>query len=110
VAATIMGLLGLTRAAGTEDPALAGVAEVLPARNYGPRAARLMVPADSGPAVRSAPRVRTFAGARSEPAPTARTPVPRPLNGLVGPDRISGLHIDSLCWTFVEQYLPARAR
>ena len=35
VAATILGLLGLPRAAGTEGPALAGVAEVLPARNYG---------------------------------------------------------------------------
>jgi tetratricopeptide (TPR) repeat protein len=49
VAATIMGLLGLPRAAGTEEPALAGVAEVLPARNYGPRAARLRAPTDSGP-------------------------------------------------------------
>ena len=37
VAATILGLLGLPRAAGTEGPALAGVAEVLPAQNYGVR-------------------------------------------------------------------------
>ena len=40
VAATILGLLGLPRAAGTEGPALAGVAEVLPAKNYGVRAPR----------------------------------------------------------------------
>ena len=40
VAATILGLLGLPRAAGTEGPALAGVAEVLPAENYGVRAPR----------------------------------------------------------------------
>ena len=38
VAATIMGLLGLPRAAGTYGPALANVPEVTPARNYGPRA------------------------------------------------------------------------
>ena len=38
VAATILGLLGLPRAAGTEGPALAGVTEVLPAKNYGVRA------------------------------------------------------------------------
>jgi Flp pilus assembly protein TadD len=60
VAATIMGLLGLTRAAGTEDPALAGVAEVLPARDYGPRAARLMVPADSGPAGEAVERLKAL--------------------------------------------------
>jgi tetratricopeptide (TPR) repeat protein len=52
VAATILGLLGLPRAAGTEGPALAGVAEVLPAQNYGVRspgrvvAGGLPVPAD----------------------------------------------------------------
>ncbi|MFN8094531.1 MAG: alkaline phosphatase family protein [Vicinamibacteria bacterium] len=40
VTATILGLLGLPRAAGTEGPALAGVPEVLPARNYGVRQAR----------------------------------------------------------------------
>ena len=40
VAATILGLLGLPRAAGTEGPALAGVAEVLPAKNYGVRSPR----------------------------------------------------------------------
>jgi tetratricopeptide (TPR) repeat protein len=40
VAATILGLLGLPRAAGTEGPALAGVTEVLPATNYGVRAPR----------------------------------------------------------------------
>jgi len=50
VAATIMGLLGLPRAAGTEEPALAGVTEVLPARNYGPRAARLTAATATGPA------------------------------------------------------------
>jgi Flp pilus assembly protein TadD len=37
VAATIMALLGLPRPAGTEGPALAGLTEVLPALNYGPR-------------------------------------------------------------------------
>ena len=40
VAATILGLLGLPRAAGTEGPALAGVAEVLPARGLGTRSPR----------------------------------------------------------------------
>jgi len=40
VAATILGLLGLPRAAGTEGPALSGVAEVLPAKNYGVRSPR----------------------------------------------------------------------
>ncbi len=50
VAATIVGLLGLPRAAGTYEPALGGVPEVLPAQNYGPRAARLLVASDSGPA------------------------------------------------------------
>ena len=49
VAATIVGLLGLPHAAGTESPALAGIAEVLPARDYGPRTARLAVATDSGP-------------------------------------------------------------
>ena len=40
VAATILGLLGLPRAAGSEGPALSGVAEVLPAKNYGVRSPR----------------------------------------------------------------------
>jgi tetratricopeptide (TPR) repeat protein len=40
VAATILALLGLPRAAGTEGPALGGVTEVLPAQNYGPRERR----------------------------------------------------------------------
>jgi len=40
VAATILGLLRLPRAAGTEGPALSGVAEVLPAKNYGVRSPR----------------------------------------------------------------------
>ena len=60
VAATIMGLLGLPRAAGTEEPALAGVAEVLPARNYGPRAARLLVATDSGPAGDAVERLKAL--------------------------------------------------
>ena len=47
VAATILGLLGLPRAAGIEGPALAGVAEVLPAQNYGVRSPR---PASAGSA------------------------------------------------------------
>jgi tetratricopeptide (TPR) repeat protein len=50
VAATILGLLGLPRAAGREGPALAGVAEVLPEHDYGPRsrpqAAAAGAPAD----------------------------------------------------------------
>ena len=50
VAATILGLLGLPRAAGREGPALAGVAEVLPEQDYGvrsrPLAAAAGVPAD----------------------------------------------------------------
>jgi Flp pilus assembly protein TadD len=55
VAATVLGLLGLPRAAGSEGPALAGVPEVLPARNYGFRAPR--------PAVaRAAPTASAAAG------------------------------------------------
>lgn len=54
VAATILGLLGLPRAAGTEGPALAGVPEVLPARNYGVRSPR-RPPGDAGAATTDAP-------------------------------------------------------
>ncbi len=60
LAATIMGLLGLPRAAGTEEPALAGVAEVLPAQNYGPRTAKLLVPTDSGPAGDAVERLKAL--------------------------------------------------
>jgi len=60
VAATIMGLLRLSRAAGTEEPALAGVAEVLPAHNYGPRAARLLAASDSGPAGDAVERLKAL--------------------------------------------------
>ena len=60
VAATIMALLRLPRAAGTEGPALAGVDEVLPAHNYGPRAARLMASSDSGPAVDAVERLKAL--------------------------------------------------
>ena len=60
VAATIMGLLGLPRAAGTEGPALAGVAEVLPAQNYGPRAAGLRAATDSGPAGEAVERLKAL--------------------------------------------------
>jgi Flp pilus assembly protein TadD len=60
VAATIMGLLGLPRAAGTEGPALAGITEVLPAQNYGPRTARLLVAADGGPAGDAVERLKAL--------------------------------------------------
>ena len=50
VAATILALLGLPRAAGTEGPALAGIAEVLPAKNYGVRAASPAAAAGDAPA------------------------------------------------------------
>jgi Flp pilus assembly protein TadD len=60
VAATIMGLLGLPRAAGTDGPALAGVTEVLPAQNYGPRTARLLAAADSGPAGDAVERLKAL--------------------------------------------------
>jgi len=69
VAATIMALLRLPRAAGTEGPALAGIAEILPARNYGPRSARLLAAADSGPAGDAVERLKAlgYVGS-SEPA------------------------------------------
>jgi tetratricopeptide (TPR) repeat protein len=60
VAATIVGLLGLPRAAGTEGPALAGIPEVLPAQNYGPRTARLLVATDSGPAGDAVERLKAL--------------------------------------------------
>jgi tetratricopeptide (TPR) repeat protein len=60
VAATIMGLLGLPRAAGTYEPALGGVREVLPAQNYGPRTARLLVASDSGPAGDAVERLKAL--------------------------------------------------
>ena len=60
VAATIMALLRLPRAAGTEGPALAGVAEVLPARNYGPRSAQALAVADSGPAGDAVERLKAL--------------------------------------------------
>ncbi|MFO7693122.1 MAG: alkaline phosphatase family protein [Vicinamibacterales bacterium] len=60
VAATIMALLRLPRAAGTEGPALAGIDEVLPARNYGPRSARLMAPSDTGPAGDAVERLKAL--------------------------------------------------
>jgi tetratricopeptide (TPR) repeat protein len=47
VAATIVALLGLPRAAGTEGPALGGVAEIEPARDYGGRTRAPNRPADS---------------------------------------------------------------
>jgi Flp pilus assembly protein TadD len=59
-AATILGLLKLPRAAGTDGPALAGVEEVLPAQNYGPRTARLLVAADSGPAGDAVERLKAL--------------------------------------------------
>ena len=59
VAATILGLLGLPRAAGTEGPALAGVAEVLPARNYGTRSPR-QVAAGSAPADEAIDRLKAL--------------------------------------------------
>ncbi len=60
VAATILGLLGLPRAAGTYEPPLGGVAEVLPAQNYGPRTARLLVASDSGPAGDAVERLKAL--------------------------------------------------
>jgi Flp pilus assembly protein TadD len=59
VAATILGLLGLPRAAGTEGPALAGVAEVLPARNYGVRTPRPAT-ADSAPVGEAVDRLKAL--------------------------------------------------
>jgi tetratricopeptide (TPR) repeat protein len=59
VAATIMALLGLPRAAGTDGPALAGVAEVLPAQNYGPRSRR-PVASVSAPAGDSLDRLKAL--------------------------------------------------
>jgi Flp pilus assembly protein TadD len=59
VAATILGLLGLPRAAGTEGPALAGVAEVLPARNYGTRSPR-PVAAGSAPTDEAIDRLKAL--------------------------------------------------
>jgi Flp pilus assembly protein TadD len=47
VTATVLGLLGLPRAAGSDGPALAGVPEVLPAQNYGFRALRPAVAGDA---------------------------------------------------------------
>jgi tetratricopeptide (TPR) repeat protein len=60
VAATIMALLKLPRAAGTYEPALGGVPEVLPAQNYGPRTARLLVASDSGPAGDAVERLKAL--------------------------------------------------
>ena len=59
VAATILGLLGLPRAAGTEGPALAGVAEVLPAKNYGVRSPR-QVAAGGAPADEAIDRLKAL--------------------------------------------------
>ena len=59
VAATILGLLGLPRAAGTEGPALAGVAEVLPAQNYGIRSPR-QVAAGGAPADEAIDRLKAL--------------------------------------------------
>ncbi|HEX9188404.1 MAG TPA: alkaline phosphatase family protein, partial [Vicinamibacteria bacterium] len=60
VAATILGLLGLPRAAGTEGPALAGVTEVLPAMNYGVRAPRPVAAADGAPADEAIDRLKAL--------------------------------------------------
>lgn len=59
VAATILGLLGLPRAAGTDGPALAGVAEVLPAKNYGVRSPRA-VAAGGAPADEAIDRLKAL--------------------------------------------------
>ncbi|MEW5980731.1 MAG: alkaline phosphatase family protein [Acidobacteriota bacterium] len=68
VAATIMALLGLPRAAGTESPALAGVPEIQPARDYGGRTHRQRT-ATSAPAGDSVERLKAlgYVGA-GEPA------------------------------------------
>ena len=59
VAATILGLLGLPRAAGTEGPALASVTEVLPAKNYGVRSPRA-VAAGGAPADEAIDRLKAL--------------------------------------------------
>jgi tetratricopeptide (TPR) repeat protein len=59
VAATILAMLGLPRAAGTEGPALGGVPEVTPARNYGPRV-RSEVMASSAPVGDSIERLKAL--------------------------------------------------
>jgi len=71
VAATIVALLGLPRAAGTENPTLAGVPEVEPARNYGPRTARLTAAAATGPADDAIERLKALGYVGSN-EPTAR--------------------------------------
>ena len=68
VAATILALLGLPRAVGIEGPALGGVVEVQPARNYGPRARRL-VPAATAAAGEAVDRLKALGYvAAGEPA------------------------------------------
>jgi Flp pilus assembly protein TadD len=59
VAATILGLLRLPRAAGIDGPALGGVAEVLPAQNYGPRTRR-QVEAASAPTGEAIDRLKAL--------------------------------------------------
>jgi len=59
VATTILGLLGLPRAAGTEGPTLAEVPEVLPARNYGVRAPRPAT-TDGAPAGEAVDRLKAL--------------------------------------------------
>jgi tetratricopeptide (TPR) repeat protein len=54
VTATILALLGLPRAAGIEEPALAGVAESPQVRDYGPRAIAAATRAPADPAAQEA--------------------------------------------------------
>jgi Tfp pilus assembly protein PilF len=71
VAATIVALLGLPRAAGTEGPALGGIAEVLPARDYGPRTRGASVDT-SAPSAESLSRLKAL-GYVGSSEPTTRT-------------------------------------
>lgn len=66
LAATVLGLLELPRAAGTDGPALAGVEEVLPAQNYGPRSARALAVAETGPAEDAVERLKALGYVGSE--------------------------------------------
>jgi Flp pilus assembly protein TadD len=54
VTATILALLGLPRASGIEEPALAGIAESPQVRDYGPRTLAAATGAASGPASQEA--------------------------------------------------------
>lgn len=54
VAATILALLGLPRASGIEEPALAGIAESPQARDYGPRTVTAVTRAPAEPASQEA--------------------------------------------------------